>query len=233
MTWGEKGREQELPCCLCPTNESSTPVDVPGPGPSPPIHAQPQQCPCSLLSSPWLQGLRGCDICRGRRGTCSLLLLSPCSPWVLTPRSPAQSSRRRSAMPVLTTIDLTEDDSRDSSQSSSTISGSSSQEGQNGSAELAAEEPESREAGIALEYQVRGAPCSAASPLCASPSPCAGQWEGSGSLSPVSGWALLQHRAVCAVHGAAALPTAPEHGVCRAGSRAPRRRAERVSVRRC
>lgn len=79
-------------------------------------------------------------------------------------------------MPVLTTIDLTEDDSRDSSQSSSTLSGSSSQEGQNGSAELVAEEPESREAGIALEYQVRGAPCSAASPLSASPSPCAGQW---------------------------------------------------------
>eukprot|EP00075_Anas_platyrhynchos_P039287 XP_027328540.1 DNA (cytosine-5)-methyltransferase 3B isoform X5 [Anas platyrhynchos] len=67
--------------------------------------------------------------------------------------TPLRSSRRRSAMPVLTTIDLTEDDSRDSSQSSSTISGSSSQEGQNGSAELAAEEPESREAGIALEYQ--------------------------------------------------------------------------------
>uniref|UniRef100_A0A8C3CGT6 DNA (cytosine-5-)-methyltransferase n=1 Tax=Cairina moschata TaxID=8855 RepID=A0A8C3CGT6_CAIMO len=67
--------------------------------------------------------------------------------------TPLRSSRRRSAMPVLTTIDLTEDDSRDSSQSSSTLSGSSSQEGQNGSAELAAEEPESREAGIALEYQ--------------------------------------------------------------------------------
>uniref|UniRef100_A0A8B9ZT60 DNA (cytosine-5-)-methyltransferase n=1 Tax=Anas zonorhyncha TaxID=75864 RepID=A0A8B9ZT60_9AVES len=67
--------------------------------------------------------------------------------------TPLRSSRRRSAMPVLTTIDLTEDDSRDSSQSSSTISGSSSQEGQNGSAELVAEEPESREAGIALEYQ--------------------------------------------------------------------------------
>ncbi|KAM9178071.1 DNA (cytosine-5)-methyltransferase 3B isoform 2-T2 [Mergus octosetaceus] len=67
--------------------------------------------------------------------------------------TPLRSSRRRSAMPVLTTIDLTEDDSRDSSQSSSTLSGSSSQEGQNGSAELAPEEPESREAGIALEYQ--------------------------------------------------------------------------------
>ncbi|XP_035168626.1 DNA (cytosine-5)-methyltransferase 3B isoform X1 [Oxyura jamaicensis] len=67
--------------------------------------------------------------------------------------TPLRSSRRRSAMPVLNTIDLTEDDSRDSSQSSSTLSGSSSQEGQNGSAELAAEEPESREAGIALEYQ--------------------------------------------------------------------------------
>lgn len=195
--WDDLGREGKRArvalLSVCPTNESSTPVDVPSPGPSPPTRAQLQQCPCSLLSSPWLQGLGGCDVFRGRRGTCSLLLLSPCSPWVLTPRSPAQSSRRRSAMPVLTTIDLTEDDSRDSSQSSSTISGSSSQEGQNGSAELAAEEPESREAGIALEYQVRGAPCSAASPLCASPSPCAGQWEGSGSLSPVSGWALLQH----------------------------------------
>uniref|UniRef100_A0A8C2T1L7 DNA (cytosine-5-)-methyltransferase n=1 Tax=Coturnix japonica TaxID=93934 RepID=A0A8C2T1L7_COTJA len=54
---------------------------------------------------------------------------------------------------MLTTIDLTEDDSRDSSQSSSTLSGSSSQEGQNGSTELVAEEPESRDAGIALEYQ--------------------------------------------------------------------------------
>lgn len=83
---------------------------------------------------------------------------APCSQWVLTPLPPAQSSRRRTAVPVLTTIDLTEEDSRDSSQSSSTLSGSSSQEGQNGSTELVAEEPESRDAGIALEYQVdRGA----------------------------------------------------------------------------
>ncbi|XP_042665308.1 DNA (cytosine-5)-methyltransferase 3B [Centrocercus urophasianus] len=67
--------------------------------------------------------------------------------------APLRSSRRRTAMPVLTTIDLTEEDSRDSSQSSSTLSGSSSQEGQNGSTELVAEEPESRDAGIALEYQ--------------------------------------------------------------------------------
>uniref|UniRef100_A0A8C0FL56 DNA (cytosine-5-)-methyltransferase n=1 Tax=Bubo bubo TaxID=30461 RepID=A0A8C0FL56_BUBBB len=37
--------------------------------------------------------------------------------------------------------------------SSSTLSGSSSQEGQNGSADLGAEEPESRDAGTALEYQ--------------------------------------------------------------------------------
>uniref|UniRef100_G3UV72 DNA (cytosine-5-)-methyltransferase n=1 Tax=Meleagris gallopavo TaxID=9103 RepID=G3UV72_MELGA len=67
--------------------------------------------------------------------------------------APLRSSRRRTAVPVLTTIDLTEEDSRDSSQSSSTLSGSSSQEGQNGSTELVAEEPESRDAGIALEYQ--------------------------------------------------------------------------------
>lgn len=68
-------------------------------------------------------------------------------------------------MPVLTTIDLTEEDSRDSSQSSSTLSGSSSQEGQNGSTELVAEEPESRDAGIALEYQVEGRLCSSSTPF--------------------------------------------------------------------
>ncbi|NXC44515.1 DNM3B methyltransferase, partial [Penelope pileata] len=67
--------------------------------------------------------------------------------------APLRSSRRRPAVPVLTTIDLTEEDSRDSSQSSSTLSGSSSQEGTNSSAELAAEEPESRDAGVVLEYQ--------------------------------------------------------------------------------
>ncbi|XP_069728144.1 DNA (cytosine-5)-methyltransferase 3B isoform X2 [Phaenicophaeus curvirostris] len=67
--------------------------------------------------------------------------------------TPLRSSRRRLASIPMTTIDLTEEDSRDSCRSSSTISGSSSQEGQNGSAELGAEEPESRDVGMALEYQ--------------------------------------------------------------------------------
>ncbi|NXK23970.1 DNM3B methyltransferase, partial [Arenaria interpres] len=67
--------------------------------------------------------------------------------------TPLRSSKRRLATSVPVTIDLTEEDSRDSSQSSSTLSGSSSQEGQNGSAELGAEEPESRDSGMALEYQ--------------------------------------------------------------------------------
>lgn len=67
-----------------------------------------------------------------------------------------QSSKRRLATSVpMTTIDLTEEDSQDSSRSSSTLSGSSSQEGQNGSAELGTEEPESRDTRMALEYQVR------------------------------------------------------------------------------
>ncbi|NXE84723.1 DNM3B methyltransferase, partial [Cochlearius cochlearius] len=68
--------------------------------------------------------------------------------------TPLRSSKRRLAVSIpVTTIDLTEEDSRDSSRSSSTLSGSSSQEGQNGSAELGAEEPESRDAGTSLEYQ--------------------------------------------------------------------------------
>ncbi|XP_009891835.1 PREDICTED: DNA (cytosine-5)-methyltransferase 3B [Charadrius vociferus] len=68
--------------------------------------------------------------------------------------APLRSSKRRSATSIpVTTIDLTEEDSRDSSRSSSTLSGSSSQEGQNGSAEMGAEEPESREGGMSLEYQ--------------------------------------------------------------------------------
>ncbi|XP_054372617.1 LOW QUALITY PROTEIN: DNA (cytosine-5)-methyltransferase 3B [Molothrus ater] len=67
--------------------------------------------------------------------------------------TPVRSSRRRSAVPTPMTIDLTEEDSQDSSQSSSTLSGSSSQEGQNGSADLGAEEAESRDMGMALEYQ--------------------------------------------------------------------------------
>ncbi|KAM6194395.1 DNA (cytosine-5)-methyltransferase 3B isoform 3-T3 [Sarcoramphus papa] len=68
--------------------------------------------------------------------------------------TPLRSSKRRPATSIpVTTIDLTEEDSRDSSRSSSTLSGSSSQEGQNGSAELGAEEPESRDVGMALEYQ--------------------------------------------------------------------------------
>ncbi|NXD66620.1 DNM3B methyltransferase, partial [Eolophus roseicapillus] len=68
--------------------------------------------------------------------------------------TPLRSSRRRrsSSIPI-PTIDLTEDDSQDSSRSSSTLSGSSSQEGQNGSTELGTEETESREVGMALEYQ--------------------------------------------------------------------------------
>lgn len=68
--------------------------------------------------------------------------------------SAMQSSRRRSAVSTPVTIDLTEENSQDSSQSSSTLSGSSSQEGQNGSAELGAEESESRDMGMAREYQV-------------------------------------------------------------------------------
>ncbi|NXF84715.1 DNM3B methyltransferase, partial [Eubucco bourcierii] len=56
--------------------------------------------------------------------------------------------------PTPVTIDLTEEDSRDSSRSSSTLSGSSSQEGQNGTAELGTEEQEGRDVGTALEYQV-------------------------------------------------------------------------------
>ncbi|NXC00893.1 DNM3B methyltransferase, partial [Orthonyx spaldingii] len=67
--------------------------------------------------------------------------------------TPVRSSRRRSAVSTPVTIDLTEEDSQDSSRSSSTLSGSSSQEGQNGSAELGAEESESRDMGMALEYQ--------------------------------------------------------------------------------
>ncbi|XP_033923005.1 DNA (cytosine-5)-methyltransferase 3B isoform X2 [Melopsittacus undulatus] len=68
--------------------------------------------------------------------------------------TPLRSSKRRqsSAIPI-PTIDLTEEDSRDSSRSSSTLSGSSSQEGQNGSTELGTEETESRDVGMALEYQ--------------------------------------------------------------------------------
>ncbi|XP_027552993.1 DNA (cytosine-5)-methyltransferase 3B isoform X2 [Neopelma chrysocephalum] len=73
--------------------------------------------------------------------------------WPLGLAGVQKGSRRRSAVSTPLTIDLTEEDSRDSSQSSSTLSGSSSQEGQNGSAELGAEESESRDAGMALEYQ--------------------------------------------------------------------------------
>ncbi|XP_056363042.1 DNA (cytosine-5)-methyltransferase 3B isoform X3 [Oenanthe melanoleuca] len=67
--------------------------------------------------------------------------------------TPVRSSRRRSAVSTPVTIDLTEEDSQDSSRSSSTLSGSSSQEGQNGSAELGTEEAESRDMGTVLEYQ--------------------------------------------------------------------------------
>ncbi|KAK2529189.1 Dnmt3b [Columba livia] len=67
--------------------------------------------------------------------------------------APLRSSKRRSAASVPVTIDLTEEDSQDSSRSSSTISGSSSQEGPNGSAELGTEEPESRDVRMDQEYQ--------------------------------------------------------------------------------
>ncbi|XP_068006288.1 DNA (cytosine-5)-methyltransferase 3B [Melanerpes formicivorus] len=67
--------------------------------------------------------------------------------------TPLRVSRRRSAAPTPAPIDLTEEDSRDSSRSSSTLSGSSSQEGHNGAPELGTEEQESRDAGTALEYQ--------------------------------------------------------------------------------
>ncbi|NXM69669.1 DNM3B methyltransferase, partial [Serilophus lunatus] len=68
-------------------------------------------------------------------------------------RTPVRSSRRRSAVSTPLTIDLTEEDSQDSSRSSSTVSGSSSQEGQNGSAELGADESDNRDVGMSLEYQ--------------------------------------------------------------------------------
>ncbi|NWI68933.1 DNM3B methyltransferase, partial [Todus mexicanus] len=68
--------------------------------------------------------------------------------------TPLRVSKRRSASSIpVATIDLTEEDSRDSCRSGSTLSGSSSQEGQNGSAELGAEEPEGKDMGMALEYQ--------------------------------------------------------------------------------
>ncbi|NXN09038.1 DNM3B methyltransferase, partial [Indicator maculatus] len=67
--------------------------------------------------------------------------------------TPLRVSKRRSAAPPLVTIDLTEEDSRDSSRSSSTLSGTSSQEGHNGTTELGTEEQESRDVGTALEYQ--------------------------------------------------------------------------------
>ncbi|NXI40591.1 DNM3B methyltransferase, partial [Galbula dea] len=67
--------------------------------------------------------------------------------------TPLRVSKRRSATSATMTIDLTEEDSQDSSRSSSTLSGSSSQEGQNGSAELGAEEPENSDVRTVLEYQ--------------------------------------------------------------------------------
>ncbi|XP_033923004.1 DNA (cytosine-5)-methyltransferase 3B isoform X1 [Melopsittacus undulatus] len=70
-----------------------------------------------------------------------------------TPLRVRSSKRRQSSAIPIPTIDLTEEDSRDSSRSSSTLSGSSSQEGQNGSTELGTEETESRDVGMALEYQ--------------------------------------------------------------------------------
>uniref|UniRef100_A0A8C8S8D7 DNA (cytosine-5-)-methyltransferase n=1 Tax=Pelusios castaneus TaxID=367368 RepID=A0A8C8S8D7_9SAUR len=68
--------------------------------------------------------------------------------------APVRCSRRRMAMSVQAPlIDLTEEDSKEPSQSSSTTSASSSREKQNGSAELIAGEPESRVGGEVVEYQ--------------------------------------------------------------------------------
>uniref|UniRef100_A0A8C3SZJ9 DNA (cytosine-5-)-methyltransferase n=1 Tax=Chelydra serpentina TaxID=8475 RepID=A0A8C3SZJ9_CHESE len=64
--------------------------------------------------------------------------------------APVRCSKRRTAMPL---IDLTEEDSKESSQSSSITSASSTQEDQNGSPELIAGEQASRVAGEVVEYQ--------------------------------------------------------------------------------
>uniref|UniRef100_A0A8C0GIR7 DNA (cytosine-5-)-methyltransferase n=1 Tax=Chelonoidis abingdonii TaxID=106734 RepID=A0A8C0GIR7_CHEAB len=68
--------------------------------------------------------------------------------------APIRCSKRRMAMSVQAPlIDLTEEDSKESSQSSSTMSARSSLEDQNGSPHLVAGEQESRVAGEVVEYQ--------------------------------------------------------------------------------
>ncbi|XP_050773667.1 DNA (cytosine-5)-methyltransferase 3B isoform X2 [Gopherus flavomarginatus] len=68
--------------------------------------------------------------------------------------APIRCSKRRTAMSVQAPlIDLTEEDSKESSQSSSTMSASSSLEDQNGSPQLVAGKQESSVAGEVVEYQ--------------------------------------------------------------------------------
>ncbi|XP_030389285.1 DNA (cytosine-5)-methyltransferase 3B isoform X3 [Gopherus evgoodei] len=68
--------------------------------------------------------------------------------------APIRCSKRRTAMSVQAPlIDLTEEDSKESSQSSSTMSASSSLEDQNGSPQLFAGKQENRVAGEVVEYQ--------------------------------------------------------------------------------
>uniref|UniRef100_A0A8C0GVI9 PWWP domain-containing protein n=1 Tax=Chelonoidis abingdonii TaxID=106734 RepID=A0A8C0GVI9_CHEAB len=68
--------------------------------------------------------------------------------------APIRCSKRRVAMSVqVPLIDLTEEDSKESSQSSNTMSASSTQEDQNRSPELFIGEQESRVAGEVVEYQ--------------------------------------------------------------------------------
>uniref|UniRef100_A0A452ITN9 DNA (cytosine-5-)-methyltransferase n=1 Tax=Gopherus agassizii TaxID=38772 RepID=A0A452ITN9_9SAUR len=68
--------------------------------------------------------------------------------------APIRCSKRRTAMSVQAPlIDLTEEDSKESSQSTSTMSASSSLEDQNGSPQLFAGKQENRVAGEVVEYQ--------------------------------------------------------------------------------
>uniref|UniRef100_A0A8C4W6P0 PWWP domain-containing protein n=1 Tax=Gopherus evgoodei TaxID=1825980 RepID=A0A8C4W6P0_9SAUR len=68
--------------------------------------------------------------------------------------APIQCSKRRMAMSVqVPLIDLAEEDSKESSQSSNTVSASSTQKDQNRSPELIAGKQESRVAGEVVEYK--------------------------------------------------------------------------------
>lgn len=123
--------------------------------PMPQSWALPSVPGCSAAPTPWLQSLAGGDVVLVEGPCFPPTPLSTSLPHSGSSPSAVQVSKRRSASAIpVATIDLTEEDSQDSCRSSSTLSGSSSQEGQNGSAELGAEDPESRD-GIVLEYQVR------------------------------------------------------------------------------